>query len=65
MTSIHSRLSDSDTQVATVKGDEGVAVVYFTGGSIYVCDSCLCGVKESWLGHTGVGVLPRGDSGVP
>jgi len=28
VTSIHSRLSDSDTPVAIVKGDEGVATVY-------------------------------------
>jgi len=35
VTSIQSRSPDSDTPVALVKGDEGVAVVYLAGGSIH------------------------------
>ena len=41
VTSIHLRLSDSDTPVARVKGDEDVANVYLFCGSTDVRDSCL------------------------
>ena len=39
VTSTQSRSPDSETPVALVKGDEGVAVVYLAGGSSQVCDS--------------------------
>ena len=60
MTPIHPRLPGVDMLTVIMKVDEGVAIVYFAGGSIHVCDSCFDLVEctlRGWPTDWGPGFL--------